>query len=148
MNAPGFQVEGDNTASLPLNFTIEEETGSDLIIPHAARFSLLALRPGPATVSVDLYRELTFEATLKAEVQVTKIQASELPKPSLLIRPRPVLLPDFMLQVSTELNEFALKCTFHYTFSSLHSSFLPESESQIPIRSGYRDDGLIKSRPC
>jgi uncharacterized caspase-like protein/DNA replication protein DnaC len=111
LNAPGFQLNGDNTASLPLDPNTAQETQTN-------RFCLTALRPGNATITAEIYRGDTFEAKLETQIQVADIdEATFIPRP-ITTQPRPVPQPDFILRIQTIWNETNSTCKFQYQLRS------------------------------
>ncbi|MBD2065985.1 tetratricopeptide repeat protein [Leptolyngbya sp. FACHB-671] len=135
LNASGFQFDGDNTASLPLDLKAGSEISFQLPI-QTAHFRLTALRPGTATITAELYRGDTFETNLEAKVQVTGFdEASFIPK-RLTTQPRPVPQPNFILRVQTVWNETNSACRFHY---QLRSFRLP---SLFPGETNYHSETL------
>jgi hypothetical protein len=129
LNAPGFQVDGDNTASLPLDPNTDRTT-------QTAHFRLTALRPGIATITAELYRGDTFETTLEAEVQVTGFDETNFTRTRITTQPRPVPQPDFILRVQTAWNETNSTCRFHY---QLRSFRIP---SLFPGDTNYQSDSF------
>ena len=149
LNAPGFQVDGNSNASLPFDFHADEEVVSELVASQAYRFNLTALRSGTAKITVELYQGSTFEIVLTAEVHVTKVDAAVFPKPHVTTQPRPILLPDLMLQVRTDWNEAGSACFFRFSFSSLRSSLLPADiidyhSDMLPSRWVGQIHGLLR----
>ncbi|BAY89809.1 MULTISPECIES: protein kinase domain-containing protein [unclassified Tolypothrix] len=111
LNAPGFQLNGDNTTSLPLNPDIAQEI-------QTARFCLTALRPGSATITAELYRGDTFETKLETQIQVADIDEATFTPQRIITQPRPVPQPDFMLRIQTIWNESNSTCKFQYQLKS------------------------------
>ena len=111
LNASGFQLQGDNTASVPL----DPDTAQEIQI---ARFRLTPLRSGSATITAELYRGDTFETTLKAKVQVAGFDEASFTRTRITTQPRPVPQPDFILRVQTTWNETNLTCRFQYQLRS------------------------------
>jgi serine/threonine protein kinase len=111
LNAPGFQLNGDNTASLPLDPDTTQET-------QTARFRLTALRPGNATITTELYRGNTFERKLENQIQVADIDEAAFNPQRITTQPRPVPQPDFILRIQTIWNETNSSCKFQYQLKS------------------------------
>lgn len=129
LTAPGFQFDGDNAASLPLDPSASQVT-------QTAHFSLTAIRPGTATITAELYRGDTFETTLETKVQVTGFDETSFTATRITTQPRPVPQPDFILRVQTTWNETNSTCRFHY---QLRSFRLP---SLFPGETNYCSDSL------
>jgi len=129
LTAPGFQFNGDNTASLPL----DPNTGH---ITQTACFRLTALRPGKATIIAELYRGDSFETNLEAKVQVAGFDEAGLLGKRITTQPRPVPQPDFILRVQTAWNETNSACRFQY---QLRSFRLP---SLFPRETIYHSETL------
>lgn len=111
LNAPGFQLNGDNTASLPLDPKIAQET-------QTARFRLTAIRPGNATITAELYRGDTFETKLETQIQVADIDVAAFTPQRITTQPRPVPQPDFILDIQTIWNETNSICKLQYQLKS------------------------------
>ncbi|MBD2205555.1 protein kinase [Calothrix sp. FACHB-1219] len=111
LNAPGFQLKGDNTASLPLDPDIAQET-------QTACFRLTALRPGSTNITAELYRGDTFETKLETQIQVADIDEATFIPQSITTQPRPVPQPDFILRIQTIWNETNSICKFQYQLKS------------------------------
>ncbi|MGI2904830.1 caspase family protein [Tolypothrix sp. VBCCA 56010] len=129
INAPGFQINGDNTASLPLDTYTVQET-------QTARFRLTALRPGNATITAELYRGDTFETKLETQIQVAEIDEATFIPQCITTQPRPVPQPDFILRIQTIWNETNSTCKFQY---QLRSFRFP---SVFPGNNMYTSDSL------
>jgi uncharacterized caspase-like protein len=111
LNAPGFQLNGDNTASLPLDPDIAQET-------QTACFRLTAIRPGNATITAELYRGDTFETKLETQIQVADIDEATFTPQRITTQPRPVPQPDFILRIQRISNETNSTCKFQYQLKS------------------------------
>lgn len=122
LNAPGFQVDGDNTASLPLDPNTDRTT-------QTAHFRLTALRPGTATITAELYRGDTFETTLETQVQVTGFDETSFSRTRITTQPRPVPQPDFILRVQTAWNETNSAYRFQYQLRSFRLPSLFSGET-------------------
>ncbi|MBD2200740.1 AAA-like domain-containing protein [Calothrix anomala FACHB-343] len=107
----GFQLEGDNTTSLPLDPDTAQET-------QTARFRLTALRPGSATIIAELYRGDTFETKLETQIQVANIDEATFTPHRITTQPRPVPQPDFILRIQTIWNETNSTCKLQYQLKS------------------------------
>ena len=105
LTAPGFQINGDNTASIPLDPSTNQ-------LAQTARFCLTALRPGTNTITAELYRGDIFETKLETSIQVTNVDGANLT--TITTQPRPVPQPDFILQVKTVWNLTSSTCSFQY----------------------------------
>jgi len=117
LTASGFQINGDNTASLPL----DPNTGNEVPTPQftqTCRFRLTALRPGSATIAAELYRGDIFQINIEAKVQVAEFDKVGLLGKRITIQPRPVPQPDFILKVQTAWNETTSACRLHYQIRS------------------------------
>jgi hypothetical protein len=111
LKAPGFQLDGDNTASLPLDLETTQET-------QTATFRLTALRPGNATITAEFYRGDTFETKLETQIQVADIdEATFIPQP-ITTQPRPVPQADFILRIQTIEDETNSTYKFQYQLRS------------------------------
>ncbi|MDF5713325.1 MAG: macro domain-containing protein [Rhizonema sp. NSF051] len=117
LTAPGFQLNGDNTTSLPLDLNTGE-------IRQTARFRLTALRPGNATITTELYRGDTFETKLETKMQVADLDETSFPRKTITTQPRPVPQPDFILRVQTIWNETDSTCRFRYQLRSFRFPLL------------------------
>ncbi|MHC5916510.1 MAG: NB-ARC domain-containing protein, partial [Nostoc sp.] len=111
LNAPGFQLNGDNTASLPLDSDTTQET-------QTACFRLTALRPGNATITAELYRGDTFETKLDTQIQVADIDEATFTPQRITTQPRPVPQPDFILRIQTIWNGTNSTYKFQYQLKS------------------------------
>ncbi|MBD2341622.1 protein kinase [Calothrix sp. FACHB-156] len=111
LNAPRFQLNSDNTASLPLDPDTAQET-------QTARFRLTALRPGSATITTELYRGDTFETKLETQIQVADIDEATFIPQRITTQPRPIPQPDFILRIQTIWNETHSTCKFQYQLKS------------------------------
>ena len=119
LTAPGFHCNSTNAASLPIE--VPDETGR--IVRQVAHFNLLALRPGRATVSADLYIGSTFVTNLETQIEVEGVDDERLSKATRsAVSSRPVPQPDLILSVQTEWNADASAHTLHYTLSSFYSA--------------------------
>ncbi len=132
LTAPGFQFNGDNTASLPL----DPNTGH---ITQTACFRLTALRPGTATITAELYCGDTFETNLEAKMQVTRFDEASLLGKHITTQPRPVPQPDFILKVQTAWNETNSACRFQYQLRSFRLPSLFSGETS------YHSESLSNS---
>lgn len=120
LNTPGFQVVGDNAASLPLDLDANIQQTSQTI-----SFHLIALRPGISTITAEIYRGDTFETALETIIQVVGLEEATFFDTTIKTEPRPVSQPDLVLQVQTLCNETASACTFRYHLKSFRAaSFL------------------------
>ena len=122
IEAPAFQINGTNTASLPLIAPATVEA-ADKHYPQA-QFVISALRPGPAQIKAELYFENVFQHSLEHEVQVSGIDKDKR-QVSLNLRPRPVPQPNLLLQVQTRWSEDGLAATLHYRLDNLAAPALP-----------------------
>ena len=111
LNAPGFQINGDNTASLPLDPDIDQET-------QTVRFRLTALRSGKATITAELYRGDTFETKLETQIQVNDIDETTFIPQGITTQPRPLPQADFILRIQTIRNQTNSTCKFQYQLRS------------------------------
>lgn len=127
--APGFQFDGDTTASLPLDLSSDQ-------ITQTARFRLTALRLGKATITAELYRGDTFETQLEAKVQVAGLDEASFTATRITTQPRPVPQPDFILRLQTAWNVSNSACRFQY---QLRSFRLP---SLFPGETNYHSESL------
>jgi|GEM_PF-6502515 len=132
LNAPGFQLDDDNTASLPLDSNTSQ-------ITQTARFRLTALRSGTATITAELYRGDIFETTLETKVQVTGFDEANFTKTRITTQPRPVPQPDFILKVQTLWNQTNSACRFQYQLRSFRIS------SRFPGETNYLSESLSSS---
>ncbi len=117
LNAPGFQFNGDNTASLPLDPDANGETLTRQLT-QTATFCLTALRSGTATINVELYRGDTFETTRETQVQVAEFDTTSFTPKRITTQPRPVPQPDFILRIQTAGNDTNSACQFQYQLRS------------------------------
>ena len=117
LNAPGFQFNGDNTASLPLDPDANGETLTRQLT-QTATFCLTTLRSGTATINVELYRGDTFETTLETQVQVAEFDTTRFTPKRITTQPRPVPQPDFILRIQTAGNDTNSACQFQYQLRS------------------------------
>ncbi len=115
LSAPGFQLNGDNTASLLLDSDTAQET-------QTARFRLTAIRPGNATITVELYRGDIFETKLETQIQVADIDEATFIPQRITTQPRPVPQPDFILRIQTISNLTNSTCEFQYQLKSFQFS--------------------------
>jgi hypothetical protein len=118
LNIQCFRLNGDNTASLPLD---PGNTGRETPIQpftQTARFRLTAIRPGIATITAELYRGDTFETNLEAKVQVAGFDEASFTGTRITTQPRPAPQPDFILRVQTAWNDTNSACKFHYQLRS------------------------------
>jgi hypothetical protein len=129
LNAPGFQFNGDNAASFPLDPNASQ-------VKQTAHFCLTALRPGTATITAELYRGDTFEATIRAKVQVAGFDEAGLLETHITTQPRPVPQPDFILRVRTAWNESNSACRFQYQLRSFRLPLL------FPGETNYHSESL------
>lgn len=136
--APGFQLNGNNTASLPLNPAASSETFTQQS-NQIANFRLTALRPGTTTITAELYRGDTFETTLETKVQVTGFDETSFTKTRITTQPRPVPQPDFILRVQTAWNQTNSACRFHYQLRSFRFPSLFSGETN------YHSESLSNS---
>ncbi len=111
LKAPNFQVNGNNTASLPLDPDTSQKN-------QTARFRLTAFRPGNATITAELYRGDTFETKLETQIQVADIDDATFTPQRITTQPRPVPQPDFILHIQTIWNETNSTCKFQYQLKS------------------------------
>ncbi|PAX47907.1 hypothetical protein, partial [Brunnivagina elsteri] len=111
LKAPGFQLNGDNTASIPLDPNTTQET-------QTATFRLTALRPGNATITAELYRGDTFETKLETQIQVADIDEATFTPQSITIQSRPVPQADFILRIQTIGDATNSTCKFQYQLRS------------------------------
>ncbi|MGF2037330.1 MAG: macro domain-containing protein [Nostoc sp. CmiVER01] len=111
LNAPGFQLNGDNTASLPLDPDTAQET-------QTARFHLTAFRSGNATITAEIFRGDTFETKLETQIQVADIDEATFTPQRITTQPRPVPQPDFILRIQTIWNETNSTYKFQYQLTS------------------------------
>jgi hypothetical protein len=116
LTAPGFQFNGDNTTSLP----IDPDTAN---IIQTATFNLIALRPGKMKIKAELYCGETYKTTLETEVEVTAFEETEL-RSLIAARSRPVPQPDIILQVRTTWNADISACSFNYHIDSYQPRLL------------------------
>jgi len=135
LTAPGFQFDGDNAESLPLDPGASAGIAAQPL-SQEARFQLIALRPGPAKIMAELYRGDVFLKSLEADLQVAGFDKIALRKTRVTPRPRPVPHPDLVLQVRTDWDETRSACTLFYYLNS----FRPP----LPFAGGieYRSDPL------
>lgn len=138
INAPGFQLNGDNTASLPLDPDIAQET-------QTARFRLTALRPGSATITAELYRGDTFETKLETQIQVTDIDEASFTPQRITAQPRPVPQPDFILRIQTIWSETNSTYKFQYQLKSFRFPSLFPSNN-IFISDSFSSNWLEQTR--
>lgn len=117
LNAPGFQFNGDHTASLPLDPDANGETITRQLT-QTATFCLTALRSGTATINVELYRGDTFETTLETQVQIAEFDTTSFTPKRITTQPRPVPQPDFILRIQTAGNDTNSACQFQYQLRS------------------------------
>ena len=117
LNAPGFQFNGDNTASLPLDPDVNGETLTRQLT-QTATFRLTALRSDTTTITAELYRGDTFETTLETQVQVAEFDTTRFTPKRITTQPRPVPQPDFILRIQTAGNETNSACQFQYQLRS------------------------------
>jgi tetratricopeptide (TPR) repeat protein len=117
LNAPGFQLDGDNTASLPLDPDANGETITRQLT-QTATFRLTALRSDTTTITAELYRGDTFETTLKTQVQVAEFDTTRFTPKRITTQPRPVPQPDFILRIQTAGNDTHSACQFQYQLRS------------------------------
>ncbi|HAX75202.1 MAG TPA: hypothetical protein DCY88_05030 [Cyanobacteria bacterium UBA11372] len=129
LTAPGFQFDGANTASLPIDPNTAQTA-------QTACFRLTALRFGTATITAELYRGNTFETNLETQVEVAGV---DLPPKPIKTQPRPVPQPDFILRVQTVWNETNSACKFQYQIRSFR---LP---SLFPGEINYHSELLSSS---
>jgi hypothetical protein len=87
--ASGFQFDGGNTSSFPLDPSAGQ-------VKQTAHFCLTALRLGAATITAELYRGDTFETNLEARVQVAGFDETSFSRTRITTQPRPVPQPDFI----------------------------------------------------
>ncbi len=132
LNAPGFQFNGDNTASLPLDLDTDQET-------QTARFRLTALRLGTANITAELYRGNTFETKLETQIQVADIDEASFTAQRITPQPRPIPQPDFILRIQTIWNDSNSTCKFQYLLKSFR--FL----SVFPGNNIYTSESLSSS---
>ncbi|MBD2214628.1 tetratricopeptide repeat protein [Nostoc linckia FACHB-104] len=116
ITASGFQFNGNNSTSLPL----DQETAN---IAQSATFNLTALRQGKTKIKVELYCGETYKTTLETEVEVTAFEETEV-RPLIAARSRPVPQPDIILQVCTTWNADISACTFNYHIDSYQPRLL------------------------
>ncbi|MBR8835012.1 MAG: serine/threonine-protein kinase [Stigonema ocellatum SAG 48.90 = DSM 106950] len=116
LTAPGFEFNGDNTTSLPL----DPDTTN---ITQTASFNLTALRPGKTKIKAELYCGDTYKTTLETEVEVTAFEETEL-RPLIAARSRPVPQPDFILQVRTAWKADISACTLNFHIDSYQPRLL------------------------
>lgn len=117
LNAPGFQLDGDNTASLPLDPDVNGETLTRQLT-QTATFRLTALRSDTTTITAELYRGDTFETTLETQVQVAEFDTTRFTPKRITTQPRPVPQPDFILRIQTIWNDTHSACQFQYQLRS------------------------------
>ncbi len=123
----GFQFDGANSASIPLDDSSLSQVHS--LGSLKAQFNLISLRPGLNSVRADVYRGNDFETSLVGEVNVSSI-ANSLLYSYPLSRSRPVPQPDLILQIQTGWNETLANCTFNYHLDSFHPRLAFASEIQ------------------
>ncbi|WP_414622771.1 CHAT domain-containing protein [Calothrix sp. CCY 0018] len=111
LNAPAFQLNCENTASLPLDTDIAQET-------QTATFHLTALRPGTTTITAELYRGDTFETTLETQVQVADFDEATFTPQRITTQPRLAPQADFIFRIQTIGNETNSTCKFQYQLKS------------------------------
>jgi hypothetical protein len=111
LKAPGFQLEGDNTASIPLDRNTTQET-------QTATFRLTALRPGNATITAELYRGDTFETKLETQIQVADIDEATFTPQRITTQSRPVPQADFIFRIQTIGDATNSTCKFQYQLRS------------------------------
>ncbi|MEC4815146.1 MAG: CHAT domain-containing protein, partial [Scytonema sp. PMC 1069.18] len=116
VTAPGFQFNGDNTTSLPLDPDTTQEK-------QTACFLLTALHPGSTKIQAELYCGDTFQTTLETEVQVEPLSKAE-PHPLEAARSRPVPQPELILQVRTIWNADKSEHTFNYHLETFQPRLL------------------------
>jgi hypothetical protein len=138
LTAPGFRLESDNAASIPLDLNGNSQSLTLQNI-QTARFHLTALRPGTATVTSELYRGDTFETNLEAKVQVTGFDEASFTPKRITTQPRPVPQPDFILRVQTAWNETKSACRFQYQLRSFRFPSL------FPGETNYHSESLSSS---
>ena len=109
LNAPGFKLNNDNTASIPLDTAQDTQT---------ATFRLTALRPGTATVTAELYRGDIFETTLETQVEVSGFDETTFKTKPINTESRPVPQPDFILRIQNIWNQTKSTCKFSYLLKS------------------------------
>jgi tetratricopeptide (TPR) repeat protein len=117
LTASGFQIDGDNAASLPLDPNTDNEVPTPQFT-QTCRFRLTALRPGSATITAELYRGDIFQTNIENNVQVAEFDEAGLLGKRITTQPRPVPQPDFILKVQTAWNETKSACRFHYQLRS------------------------------
>jgi uncharacterized caspase-like protein len=138
---PGFLLNGDNTASIPLDPNITQEI-------QTATFRLTTLRPGNATITAELYRGDTFETKLETQIQVADIDEATFTPQRITTQPRPVPQADFILRIQAiedetnstykfqyQLRSFRLPSVFSgnnvYTSSSFSSSWVEQVQGLL-----------------
>jgi len=128
--ASGFQFDGGNTSSFPLDPSAGQ-------VKQTAHFCLTALRLGAATITAELYRGDTFETNLEARVQVAGFDETSFSRTRITIQPRPAPQPDFILRVQTAWNEINSACRFQYQLRSFRfpSLFSGETNYQSKLLS-------------
>jgi len=117
LTASGFQIDGDNAASLPLEPNTDNEVPTPQLT-QTCRFRLTALRPGSATITAELYRGDIFQTNIEAKVQVAEFDEAGLLGKRITTQPRPVPQPDFILKVQTALNQTNSTWRFQYQLRS------------------------------
>jgi len=97
--------------------------------PQAARFHLIALRPGTTKITAELFVGQDFQNTLEAEVQVAGLGDGVRREEQLRLPPRPVPYPEIVLRIRTEWLEDSA-CRFHYRLkrSDPRPTFIQEME--------------------
>jgi len=136
LNIQCFRLNGDNTASLPLD---PGNTGRETPIQpftQTARFRLTAIRPGIATITAELYRGDTFETNLEAKVQVAGFDEASFTGTRITTQPRPAPQPDFILRVQTAWKDTNSACKFHYQLRSFRFPSL------FPGETNYHSESL------
>ena len=131
LDAPGFQFLEEAVASLPFM------EPSRLRAPQRATFRLVALRPGAAQITVELYRGDVYEGQIKRKVTIRGISEQAMGADRLALGSRPVAQPDYILQVHTHRDEIGKSCSFHYHLTSSHPALM--------LRSGVSADSAVLS---
>lgn len=132
INAPSFQINGDNTASLPLDPDIVQDT-------QTATFHLTALRPGTTSITAELYRGDTFETKLETQIQIADIDEASFTPQRITNQPRPIPQPDFIFRIQTIENETNSTCKFQYQLRSFRL------QSLFPGNNIYTSNSLSRN---
>jgi hypothetical protein len=148
LTAPGFQFNGNNTTSLPLDPDDSGEVFPQQLTQNA-HFSLTALRPGLTTIKAELFCGDTFQRSIETEVQVVQLKEAEL-RPLNAARSRPVPQPDLILQVRTAWNKDTSAFTFRYHIDTFQQRLLFADDSDycsesLPAGLVERSHLLLKS---